>query len=311
MVSYLWPPLPEKDPKKLREKVLAALSGAWQNALDEQDAILALRDTAPRVPYYRALERVKRFQGSIKAFQDEVDAQADDFLDMIAGEYARGAKHAAKCVGIGQVVWGNMNEYVFQSLASDSYADLLKMSETAGKTSREFAKIVRSQAAQTLWAAGTNETAVQAGRRFWKKLEENRIAVVIYRDGSRHQVADYAGMVARTKAKTAFNYGSLDVAESEDVQYMEVVDGANCGWDSHNSLDFADGSIRTLAECREYPLSHPNCKRSFIPVSRTLRREIRDAVRAEMEGDEDYEPALTIPALERFKQRKERLGIGQ
>lgn len=309
MASYLWPPLPETDPKRLREKVLAALSGAWQNALDEQDAILALKDTAPRVPYYRALERVKRFQGSIKAFQDEVDAQADDFLDMIAGEYARGAKHTAKCVGVGQVVWGNMNEYAFQSLASDSYADLLLMSETAGKTSREFAKIVRSQAAQTIWASGTNETAIQAGRRFWKKLEENRIAVVIYRDGSRHQVADYAGMVARTKSKTAFNYGAMDMAESEDVQYMEVVDGPDCGWESHDSIDYADGSIRTLAECREYPLSHPNCKRSFIPVSRTLRREISDAVRAEMEDDEDYEPTLTIPALERFKQRTTRLGI--
>ena len=49
----------------------------------------------------------------------------------------------------------------------------------------------------------------------------------------------------------------------------------------------------------------------FIPVSRTRHREISDAVRAEMEGDEDYEPILTIPALERFKQRAGRLGIEQ
>lgn len=308
MASYLWPPLPETDPEALRAKILTALDGAWQNALDEQNAILALYETAPRVPYYRALERVKAFQASIKAFQDEVMNVADDFLDMLAGEYAQGATQIAKMVGTGAVVWGNMNEYVFASLAADSYDDLLRMSVWAGKTSREFAGIVRSSAAKTVWTTGTNETSVQAGRRFLKKLEENRIAVIVYRDGSRHQAADYAGMVARTKSVTAFNYGALDMAESEGLEYMEVVDGDNCGWESHNSFDAANGSVRTVAECREYPLAHPNCRRAFIPLSRTRSRVYREAAEAYSRGEE-YETEMTVPALDRFRQRKERLGI--
>ncbi|MDD7541181.1 MAG: hypothetical protein SPK50_02925 [Mobiluncus porci] len=301
MITYSWPPLPETDLDRLQADILDALDGAWANAQEERAKILALKDTAPRVPYRRALERVDRFEYAIQAFQDTVDQQAQNYVDLISGRYGAGAMQMAGWVASGKLVWGNMDEYALASLASDSYDDFLRMSQEAGRTSKLFANKVRSAAARTVWTQATNETATHAARRFWKELEALNIGVITYRNGAQYPAKAYAEMAARTKGAVAFNYGALDVARAESVTHMEVVDGPSCGWESHNSTDYANGSIRTIEECREYPLSHPNCRRAFLPLSATMQRIVSEAEAAEALGEE-YETELFIPALERYKE---------
>ena len=59
---------------------------------------------------------------------------------------------------------------------------------------------------------------------------------------------------------------------------VQVYDGPECGWTEHDDPDLADGSLRTLEEADEYPLSHPHCQRAFGPV--VLTEPSRGASRA-------------------------------
>lgn len=300
MITYPWPPLaPKNDVEALQERTLTALGRAWGHCLEEREKILALKDTAPRLAYKRALARCDAFEESIEAFQDEIQERAQDFVDVTCYQYGRGVKRTANQLGA-NVVWGNMHEYSLISLASDTYEDLLLMSRMAGKTSKEFQEKIRQAAKATIWTQATNETAYQAGRRFWKELEATRIGVVIYRDGSVHGAEEYAGMVARTKGAVAFNQGAFDTARTEHVKYMEVMDGLSCGWAFHADKDTADGSIRPLDECMAFPISHPNCRRSFAPISETVER----IMNARANGEE-VDTDLDLPSVEAWENRKE------
>ena len=50
----------------------------------------------------------------------------------------------------------------------------------------------------------------------------------------------------------------------------------NCGWTSHDDPQQANGRIVPLEVARQYPLSHPNCRRSSTP-----RPDITSADQAE------------------------------
>jgi hypothetical protein len=47
------------------------------------------------------------------------------------------------------------------------------------------------------------------------------------------------------------------------VQRMQVFDGADCGWTSHKNPDKAGGTLRTVEEAAQWPISHPRCRRAF------------------------------------------------
>ncbi len=100
----------------------------------------------------------------------------------------------------------------------------------------------------------------------------------------RDQLRGYAGLedltasraytIARTETAMAFNVGSLtSYRNSGLVRFVEVQDGANCGWITHNDPDRAQGKIVTLDEAGQHPLAHPNCLRAFAPVAAGLEPE--------------------------------------
>lgn len=72
-----------------------------------------------------------------------------------------------------------------------------------------------------------------------------------------------AEMIARSELALATNAGTFGTYEHSGITYVRVHDGAGCGWLHHSDPDLADRSIRTLAEAREHPISHPNCVRAF------------------------------------------------
>jgi hypothetical protein len=76
-----------------------------------------------------------------------------------------------------------------------------------------------------------------------------------------------ADTIALTETATAYNTASIAGYEDSGlVETVEVFDGPECGWTEHDDEDLADGSIRTLDEADDYPVSHPNCQRAFGPV---------------------------------------------
>jgi len=59
---------------------------------------------------------------------------------------------------------------------------------------------------------------------------------------------------------------AMEQYSNEGVTQVEVIDGDDCGWEEHDSGDLADGTTRTMNEAEANPISHPNCRRVFVPV---------------------------------------------
>jgi hypothetical protein len=62
------------------------------------------------------------------------------------------------------------------------------------------------------------------------------------------------------------NTGAARTALDElGTEWLEVRDGSDCGWESHDSPDKADRTLRTVQDALAYPAAHPNCQRQFLP----------------------------------------------
>lgn len=66
-------------------------------------------------------------------------------------------------------------------------------------------------------------------------------------------------VIASTEMARAQSLGIAETYRMNGVERVLIRDGTACGWDGHDSPDKANGSIRTVAEYRETPLSHPYC----------------------------------------------------
>ena len=75
-----------------------------------------------------------------------------------------------------------------------------------------------------------------------------------------------AERIARTEAAFASNDAAAQVYKGEGITSVEVSDGPDCGWTSHDDPDKADGEIVPVDSARAQLISHPNCVRAFAPV---------------------------------------------
>lgn len=117
------------------------------------------------------------------------------------------------------------------------------------------------------WLAAGHTTAQQAAKALSDRLAaEHQLTYVIYRNGVRMPVRAWAEAATLAKSAVAYNAGTLNWAREAGVQYMEVFDGAGCGWTSHRDTDKATGTLRTIEEAAYWPISHPRCQRAFGPL---------------------------------------------
>jgi hypothetical protein len=78
---------------------------------------------------------------------------------------------------------------------------------------------------------------------------------------------------AVTTANTAAARTALDELGTE---WVEVRDGADCGWTSHDDPDRANRTLRTVQDALAHPSAHPNCQRELLPRLDLIgRTEIR------------------------------------
>jgi hypothetical protein len=76
-----------------------------------------------------------------------------------------------------------------------------------------------------------------------------------------------AHIIALTESGFAYNFAAVEgYRESGIVESVQVYDGPECGWTSHDDPDMADGSVRSLEEAEAWPLAHPHCQRAFGPT---------------------------------------------
>ena len=74
-----------------------------------------------------------------------------------------------------------------------------------------------------------------------------------------------AERIARTESALSQNNATAQAYSAEGIERVEVLDGWDCGWTSHDDGDNRNGELVSLADANAHPISHPNCVRSFAP----------------------------------------------
>jgi hypothetical protein len=260
VTRYEWPPLPVLDPDQAAKMLAEAMGRAWDDLEAERVRVLESL-TMGRKAEVDAW--IREFQAAIEAFDFDIAHHLERFATLhLAPHYMSGVVQ-----GGGLPVWTAVHSGAFVSLATDTYDDFLERSRKAGRTANSFARVVRKVAAEELpkMAAG-GRTARQTGKRLADQLRDRYgITHVTYRNGAQVGVRTYSEMVSLTKSAVAYNSGTLNEAVANGVEYFEVFDGPDCGWETHTSGDKANGSVRPAEECYLNPISHPRCQRGFGP----------------------------------------------
>ncbi|WJV48881.1 phage minor capsid protein [Streptomyces flavofungini] len=264
-MPYEWPPLVPGDPEEIARRVAAVLDDAWSRLDAQQRAILQQLARNPRRAHVAAT--LDEFKEAIRAFRRRVDDEARQFVRrQLPHLYEEGARAAAETLGT-TFAWTTFHRDALQSLAADSYADFLRRSQEAERMAHQVYRAVRKAAREEmpLLAAG-NMTGKQAAKNLADKLAERYgLTHVVYRNGARVPVRVWAEAATLTKSAVAYNAGTLNRARQAGVRQVEVYDGGDCGWTSHQDPDKATGTLRSVEEAAEWPISHPRCRRSFGP----------------------------------------------
>lgn len=259
--TYEWPPLPVLDREEAATILAERLQAAWDD-LERTRIRIAMQYAARQVP---PPERswAQEFQIALAAFMGAVQADVEAWLRLhLAPTYELAV---VEYLGGGPMEWSTAHVAALTALAVDTYADFLQRAEEAQQVGRAFATAVRRAASRELpGIAAGGRTARQGGDALASRLiDEYGIDHVTYRDGTHVQVRHYARMAARTKSAVAYNSGSLNAYYADGVGWVEVFDGRECGWRSHDDPDKAARTIRPIEEAAQYAIAHPNCGRGF------------------------------------------------
>lgn len=236
------------------EPLVAAYRSAWGKVTAEFDRVAADPLKFART---RRLQEILR---SITKVMIDVDSEAEDWIaSSLPSAYLNGM--LSEGGGVGEMVWTQIHQNAVQQVAQDLFNDLLKATDGVNESAKGLVRaIARDESLQKMIEG---RTAQQAGKEMQSVLEKQGLYSIVYKDGSRHGLAEYSQVAIRTKTAVAYNTGTLN--QHADVQFFEVFDGPGCGWAEHSDPTSALGLIVSKAEAQAFPISHPNCRRSFGP----------------------------------------------
>lgn len=151
--------------------------------------------------------------------------------------------------------WTDRHRAAITAASAQYYADLTSRISEAIRRGRAFLRAAQDAARST---ADRFDTA--ALRR------DHPLDTVVYANQARHPVEAWARTAITWQAVTTANTAACRTALDElGVSYVEVRDGADCGWTSHDDSDRADRTLRTVQDALAHPSAHPNCQREFLP----------------------------------------------
>lgn len=239
------------------------LRGAWailttaQNAL--LNAIARLRPGYGTATGPRLRAAVAAFNQALSAFDRAVGSFADRWaavdLPLIYREGAwlmleRGRQDTSR------FTWTVRHRDAITTASAQYYADLIGRIREALRRARAFLRAAQDAARDSLSA----RIDTRALRR------DHPLDTVIYANNARHPVDSWASAAITWQAVTTANSGAARTALDElGTQFVEVRDGKGCGWETHESEDKADRTIRTVQDALAHPTSHPHCVREFLP----------------------------------------------
>lgn len=255
--AYAYPPLVPEDPLEIARRMAESLGSVWDEVTAAYERVLTSANELRKAETLKTLEEL---QDAVARFQARTLAEAEQYArvhvpTIYAGQAARYDPG---------FTWTGIHQETAQQLAADSYADLLRRSEEAGRTSDRFAREVRKAARERVpFQATGRKTARQVGEELRERLEARGLSVATYANGRQVSMRTYTEMAVRTKTGVAHNLGTLRGLAEMDVEWVEVFDGSDCGWRTHDDPDKANGTIRKAKDAEAHLLSHPQCRRAF------------------------------------------------
>jgi hypothetical protein len=229
-----------------------------------QTSLIDQLETIATDPNQRRLrQRLNEQLRAIEQALDEVDVQARVFLSRRFPEvYQYGALDAARATRR-PFVWSQVHTDAVAEIANRTYDDLLKATRYVRRDAKRFIRAAVRE--RTAMAVIGGQTATQSGRELAETLGEQGVRAVRYSNGARHSLGEYSQMAIRTSTGLAYVEGTVNASREAGVRWMECFDSPGCGMSGHNSGDAPGGTIRPIEEALAYPLSHPNCARSWSP----------------------------------------------
>ncbi len=95
---------------------------------------------------------------------------------------------------------------------------------------------------------------------------QHPLGTVTYAHGIQHPAGSWARAALAAQGVTVANTGALTATTTDlEARWVQVTDGPECGWTSHQELDLANGTLRSAEEAATYPIAHPGCLRRFTP----------------------------------------------
>lgn len=250
------------------EELLSLYRAAWNEL--EAELVAIASDPVEARRQVRRRRRLAELLRRTEASMAEIDSQATNWLrTSFLGIYADAAQEADEAIGR-RFRWAQEHRDAVQRLASDAHTDLLAATRFVRTDVRRVVREASRVATRRVLLQG--ETSVAAGRRLGRDLPAllraegiEPPAAVVYRNGARHGLADYADVVTRTKAGEARSVGGINAGLLAGVEWFECSDGLDCGLSRHDDGEKAAGRVYPGSTATAYPLAHPRCARSWSP----------------------------------------------
>ena len=149
--------------------------------------------------------------------------------------------------------------------------EMVELLRTAGARIRRINQVTQAAVQATLnegLARGLSDFQIARGVTELRDTSGNviRQAFTGLRSIVEETYKDRALTIARTEMGIASAESTAERYSDAGVTEVDIIDGAGCGWLSHDDPDTANGSRRSVGDFRQNPLSHPNCVRVGLPV---------------------------------------------
>lgn len=152
--------------------------------------------------------------------------------------------------------WTPRHQSAITALSAQYYADLTARIQEALRRARAFLRAAQD-AANTAPRGQFDPAALR---------RDHPLDTVVYANNARHPVDAWARAAITWQAISTANIAAARTALDElAVDFVEVWDGADCGWTSHDDPDRAHRTLRTVADALAHPAAHPNCQRELLP----------------------------------------------
>ncbi|MYR75179.1 MULTISPECIES: hypothetical protein [unclassified Streptomyces] len=265
-------PTPTQDRTGQHEELLALVAllltrlvRTWKLLTTAQDALLrALERIRPGVgatPRIRAA--VRDYNQQVARFDREVRALVERWAATdLPTAYRDGALQALRRArrDVTLFRWTTDHQAALTPLTATFYVDLIRRVQETVRRAQAFSRAAQDAAREV--TAGRQHEGIDSPR----LAAEHPLTTVIYADQSRHPVEAWARSALLWQGVVAANTGAINTARWElGAQWMQCVDGSECGFASHPDTDHADGTIRSIDDASMYPAAHHGCIRSWIP----------------------------------------------